>query len=326
MFNAFAEGLRPMWPAGINTIEKPKFNRTVDWLLAGNYIWLSAINGVARLQLPFGHTGFSSALANEIARFSCAAYESLIDATPTSMHPQAIAWPLVRGYYATFYCSHALLRISGCAITFISGQEAQQLNTLGGQYLGVSPQISRGLHSVFVDPTNTSVIVLKKISAGQGGSHEDMWKLFLVLMTDIEDRMLQLVRQVPSAASAVQISIRLRSSLSNAGNQNGAWASTVRNAINYKHDYGIWFPYAKNATACNKITANMKRWHPSTAATFTMNPTSDDLMELSEISNVVTHILTSTLSDISRRSPRKGKSFVDRYPFKLLRERKILMP
>jgi hypothetical protein len=35
--------------------------------------------------------------------------------------------------------------------------------------------------------------------------------------------------------------------LKHSGTQNGAWLSEVRNAINYRFEYGVWYPYDSNA-------------------------------------------------------------------------------
>lgn len=319
----FADGVRPKWPPGLNAVGVPKFTSVASWLATGTYGWLPSAQGSGCLDLRGSVTDFTSALASEITRFSCAAYESLLDAGPPETALRSLGWTLVRHYYATFYSAHALLRIAGTSLTYLSASVVTDLNKVAGQYLGVSPQLISGLYLVGVDTLNRNVVSLKPISSGKGGSHEEMWGYFLQLLADIENSILSSQGHISSALQAVQVSKSLRISLCSQGKNNGAWPSSIRNAVNYRHDYGVWYPYSRSAKQAEDLVKRMKNWSQLDSPSVLIGGATDDLSKFVDLCNIVTQFMTGALKDVSKRATSSGKSFVDRYPFKLLRLRQV---
>lgn len=138
----FAEYLRPRWITDLHKVERGSATGIDGWLAKGEYNWISSAGGVATLQLSASSISLAEAFASEVSRFSCAAYESLLDTAPAAHSLSALSWGLIRYYYASFYAAHALLRVSGESLTMISPKTAHAMNTAGGYYLGVSPNIS----------------------------------------------------------------------------------------------------------------------------------------------------------------------------------------
>ena len=124
----FADALRPRWVKGLNYVTGTREDGVEAWLVAGKFSWLPISAGVVQLDTSASTDLFAEAMASEIARFSCATYESVLDALPGNHSDRALGWALVRYYYATFYAAHALLRISGKSVTMISAQTALLLN------------------------------------------------------------------------------------------------------------------------------------------------------------------------------------------------------
>jgi hypothetical protein len=322
---AFADGLRTLWTPGINQVETPIWQSVDAWLCKGAYIWQSAGAGCAELNVIGTDRSYADALASEISRFSCAAYESLLDASPPEHATKSLGWSLVRHYYAAFYCAHAIFRIAGSSITYLQPSTVATLNKVGGQSLGISPQLPSGLYLIETDSTNPKTVRLKNISAGSGGSHEDMWKLFLLLLTNLENTILRYSGQLQLSIDAVAISKELRRHLCYQGKGNGAWASKIRNSINYQHGHGVWFPYQLPQKECTDLNARLVKWRPHVAGGLDIGKSTSDLRRFADVCNVVTRLMTAALTDISRRSPKAGKNFVDKGPFKLLRQRKIIL-
>jgi hypothetical protein len=150
-----------------------------------------------------------------------------------------------------------------------------------------------------------------------------MWTRFLALLIELESKITLSQGQIPAALKAVEISTQLRTLLCRQGKSNGAWPSFVRNAVNYRHDYGVWFPYTLTQQANSRLVARMNRWRPDDPSGFEIGIARDDLGRFAEIASVVAQLLTAALRDISNRSPQKGRSFVDSQPFKFLRQRRI---
>lgn len=319
----FADLLRPRWVAGLNKVTTPTVAGVESWLRTGGYTWLPSPPGDVYLDVSVATESFAEALASEVSRFSCATYESLLNSGPGKDAERALGWTLVRYYYATFYAAHALLRISGISVTMIAPQTASLLNRVGGQYLGVSPQIASGLHIVQLDPANRSNVLIRKIGSSSGGSHEAMWRLFLALVTEVEGQLILTQGQSQDALSAAQVLTDLKRQLCSQGKVSGAWLSTVRNGLNYQHDYGVWYPYKLTTKAASALLARMDRWIPSAPNGYDIGNGGDDLACFVDSCNVMARLLTSALNDLSRRATTARSSFVDRQPFKLLRLRNV---
>lgn len=320
---SFSDGMRPFWPPGLQNIHSPEFKSVEDWLLRGTYTWIASSPGLVELELEVGQPGLTEALAGEISRFSSASYESLLDSEPSGPSNKALGWQIVRHYYAAFYSAHALLRVAGISLFYLSPESVNILNRLGGQYLGMNPQLSKGLYRVRRDDTSQRVVRLEKISSG-GGSHEDMWKDFLAFLLKLEASIILMQGQISSAMMAVHVSTQLRANLCKKGKSNGAWPSSIRNAVNYRHDLAVWYPYGQRKPFYGAISSKMVMWRPNEMQGFDFSQTNNELVSFAEICNVLSHILTAVLKDISSRSPVSRKCFVDRVPFKFLRERGVM--
>jgi len=319
----FADLLRPRWVSGLNKVKTPTVAGVESWLMTGAYTWLPSPAEFIQLDISGNTDSLAEAFASEVARFSCAAYESLLDAAPGAHADQSLGWALVRYYYATFYAAHALLRVSGQSVIMMAAQTASTLNSIGGQYLGVSPGITEGLHLVQIDPLSRSHVLISKIEASRRGSHEQMWKLFLALVVGLERQLILTQGQSHDAQVAVQILTELRTQLCRRGKNNGAWLSSVRNDLNYQHGHGVWFPYRVTKRAANALMAKMQLWIPTTPYGYEISKVSDDLGYFVDSCNVMIRLLTAALNDLSERAAQTRSSFVDRQPFKLLRLRSV---
>lgn len=319
---AFADGIRPGWAHGLQNVRLPEFDSVEHWLVNGSYTWISAAPGTTRISLPISQSDFTEALASEISRFACAAYESLMDASPSGPSSRALGWQLVRHYYAAFYNAHALLRISGVSLSYLSPSAVASLNKIGGQYLGASPQMSTGLHRIARDPANLDVIVIEKLSNG-GGSHEDMWAILLGFLVSLETSMVLNQGHIAAALDAVKVSSTLRTAMCQQGKNNGAWPSMVRNAVNYRQDFGVWFPYSLKQSYCDSISLRLGRWTPTHPSGFSIDKPQGDLGTFADICTIMSRLVTAVLKDISWRAPKSRSCFVERLPFKLLRERQV---
>lgn len=319
----FADVLRSRWIGGLHKVTTPRLSGLNAWLQTGAFVWLPSTAGSVCLDISSTKDSLAEALASEIARFACATYESLLGALPTVEGERGLGWALVRYYYATFYAGHALLRLSGTSVTMLSPQTAAVLNRVGGQYLGVSPQMVSGLYQINIDQKNRTMVYVTKIGGSNGGTHEEMWALFLDLVLFVEQELILNQAQSQEALAAVQVLTQLRRLLCRQGKNNGAWLSTVRNNLNYRHEYGVWYPYNVTSKFAATVTRRMARWMPEHPDGYEIGKAHDDLGCFVDACNVMTRLLTCALDDLANRSLRAKASFVDQRPFKLLRLRKL---
>ncbi|WP_312549831.1 hypothetical protein [Massilia sp.] len=316
----FSEALRASWVPGVTKVEVAKGG--VDpWLATCDYTWVDATSTTVTLDISNSGESFARAFASEISRFSCATYESLLDATAAPHSTSALGWALIRYYYATFYAAHALLRLAGTSLTMITPKTAQTMNKVGGQYLTISPNVTSALYTVQHDNA-TKRVVLTKIGGSNGGSHEEMWQRFLDLLRETENYLILNYGQSKEAQAAVRELQALGDNLCKSGKKNGAWLSTVRNNLNYRHDYGVWFPCTVMPKSALTLANKMVEWKP-TAKIANGTATSTELSIFIDSCNKTAKLLTSVLKEVSLRAPQPSKSFVSRQPFRLLRSRNV---
>lgn len=329
---AFADGVRSWWAPNINGISNPNIRGVDAWLANGGYICVAynpgqpADNGMASVREVMtlnvaSPEGLSHAFASEISRFSCAAYESLLDAEPPAAASKSLGWAVVRHYYASFYCAHALLRISGSALTYISPATAQKINRIAGAYLGILPSLKAGIHVVRFDRDNNQQVTVTRLSAGSGGSHEDMWTVFLEFTKEAEAEIIRsLGRDSEGPNGAAQILEDVRRCFRGAG-----WASGLRNGVNYRQEHGVWFPWARRERDAVALSDRMRLWKPTAVSGLHLSATEDELIQLADVCNVLVHLMTAVLKDIVKRSRCRNGCFVDRLPFRYLKSRHVAL-
>lgn len=320
----FADGVRPEWAYGINDISSFNYDGVEDWLSKANYAWVSSGSNTHRIDISGCRADYTNALACEIARFSCATYESMLNASPPGHDSRSIGWMLVRHYYAIFYAAHALLRVSGKAVIFLSDATCRRMAMIGGQYLGMAPKVPKGTYLVSVDKSNKSLLEIECISAGNGGSHAELWKQFLTLMLNLENSIVLSYGNSAAGQNAIALMKKLRAQLCSRGKTDGSWPSMVRNTLNYKHGHGVWFPYKRTKKECVDLATRLEKWYPKLGREVEMENTSDELEQFADCCNVMAYFLTTALVDLSSRCTSQRKSFVDQHVLKMLRQHKLI--
>ena len=97
-----------------------------------------------------------------------------------------------------------------------------------------------------MDPSSRSRVLISKNGSGNGGSHEEMWKLFLALVVDLEGQLILTQGQSQDALTAVEVLTELRKQLCRRGRNNGAWLSSIRNDLNYRHEHALWYAHSSH--------------------------------------------------------------------------------
>lgn len=318
---AMADGIREKWITGINAISSVSAIGLAETLLTKAYMLEEAIPSTSLLfKIPNQDLDLPQSFAFEAARFSSATFESLLDARPSSTNEESLGWPLIRTYYAAFFAAHALLRICGESVTFLTTNQTNKLNQVAQIYTNQSSSFSNGIfHFKITD--SSQKIQLTQLSRG-GGSHEDFWKIFYKFLIEVENVLAQKFSSSPDAITAIKTSQALRKSLSRENCSQGSWLSQSRNSINYRHEYGIWFPYKINRQKASSIARGFDNWQLEDSD-WEAKISSADLAEAHQSnSHAIAALLTCSLKDLAKRNTCQGKSFVDKLPFALLRQRR----
>jgi hypothetical protein len=152
------------------------------------------------------------------------------------------AWSIVKLYYGAFYAGHALMRIIGESCSYF---DRNNVNRIGEIFrtVGKNPSfgLDSGLYHCILNITATGLSA-KRARGAVGGAHETFWKIF-------GDRISRLAEQVLTGPLAPEEArqvfgkfVGLTAILSQGGVGQYTWLSTVRNELQYRHKFGVWFP------------------------------------------------------------------------------------
>jgi hypothetical protein len=318
--SVMADGIRQKWIPGVNAVSKPDTGSLADLLISGSFTLSSCTPGsTAIFNVPVGDNTLQSCFAGEATRFGSACFESFIGAAPGVGAERSLGWPLIRTYYAAFFAAHALLRICGESLTFLSAAHANALDNLGTIYLGNPIRFSSGL---FYFRSLNKGKQLQVTQVGRhGGSHDELWRYFHNYLVDVENQLATFYAAVPVAIQAIQTSQILRKGLSKNGSTLGGWLSKSRNSINYHHDRGVWFPYKIQKHHANTLVRSFSQWMDDEAEWSARFKNLDDLQSHVNFSQAIGSLLLFVLKDLSERNVGAGRSFADRGPFALIRQR-----
>jgi hypothetical protein len=230
-----ADIMRPLWVDRINEMPRSA-TRVNQWLSVSSLVFTSPITP-AYFKAELYDDGLLGCLACEIDRFACASVQSAYALPYTEFDQQAMAWDSIRLYYAAFFAAHCLLRICGRSCTFVDQRSAVALSQLSGIHTGTAsgPESNRQ-YEIKYTPASNQVEFTRQTTSG---THSFPWKCFGKLLDDV-------IRNASSQTTYQQEILHLMAVLdvmrSSGRTANSDWLSETRNAINYRLDYGMWFP------------------------------------------------------------------------------------
>lgn len=242
---------RQLWPSGILRSNHCFHGGLKDWLLNGSW---SVNAGVTKKKVSLclhSVDELADAALNDAIRMSCAAFESATSVSVCVAESRSCAWQFISYYYSGYFAANALMRLSGCSAVNLSALECGEINEKALLY-GVGGtedknKIAVGQFYMYTDLTGTPSLEMAALGS-KGGVHIQFWASFL--------RYLDILRQTITSSTlpktdrdSAKLELDLLvSSLKFSGVQTGSWLSEVRNGLNYRLDYGAWFPYDNSVT------------------------------------------------------------------------------
>ena len=303
----YRDAIRPGWMTGLNRVErKPKSNLR-DWIVSGSFLLSPSMKSN---QLFFDSVNTQEVLevfASDINRFAAAGYESLCNIRPLKEIPKSTAWPLITLYYAALFYSHAFLRIIGVAPTYLDGGDVAKLKNLAQAYSIKSLGVWRkGIYTVKADFSQKRVLITSDKS--DGGGHVHLWSTMEKAITELRSKL----QSSTLPTSDVNILQGYLDSIIDAvagTKTNIGRLSELRNNIQYRQGYGLWFPYSNELTVQKveaRIRAAMKTENPFVAFDCSNN---NDLISFYESCCFLVAVARGVLSDLERYSDRSFLRF-----------------
>lgn len=223
---------------------------------------------------------FVDSCVNDAIRLANAAFESAAAKEVASLAPHACAWQFIRYYYSAYFAANALMRLCGYACTNLTVIDCTSINEQAMLYgvggLGDRDKIAPGLYYARFDSSKTPTVTLRA-SSSKGGVHIQFWVGFLAFLGSLKhDINKSSAPKVDQLAALTELAA-LTAELQRSGTQQGSWLSEMRNAVNYRFEHGLWFPYddaqadrttllaaLKNGAAMKASIINMSASTPET--------------------------------------------------------------
>lgn len=197
------------------------------------------------------------ALGVESNRFGVGAIESVNGIRRDPDLPKALAWQIVRSYYAAFYSAHTLMRLFGYSLTHLPSSHANKVfqvaDLLG--HCGTATKVRDGFYfAEFSEFSRTAKFVRVE------DSHADTWSSFLKVTHAIEQKVNVTVALNSHKMKTVSFISDLNAGLTHKGHHRGNWLSRIRNNVNYRFTNDAWFPYGNPGIAPDLPESRAANW------------------------------------------------------------------
>jgi hypothetical protein len=315
--SVLVDALRPQVVPALYQVLRPPTDGLVLAIDSGAYTPFATAGGAIALNFQNPIEG-AAYYATDAGRLASASFETMLLAQEGIEKEMGLGWSVVQLYYAAFYAAHAALRMFGCSCSFLPSSTTSRLTRVCSAVgLTLAPPLAAGLYGCSINGTD---VTLTSLSSGLGGSHELFWRRFVVELNVLIPRILSGPMPTVDAQAASAALIDLRSTLV-AGAAQPDWLSRLRNEVQYRHGHNLWYPNRLAARERQRLVNLIENWdleepvhvHPPSAG-------AGDLAEFVSACVFLTALCRVLVFDIAERTTRRGRSFVDYGPAKLLRQ------
>lgn len=251
------EGLRFFWLKSLAGIRGKTEHGLAGWIREGHFI-VDSMPSSTELEIrPIFSDKLARAYAHDASKMACAAFESISSISECSRLPRSAGWIAIQAYYAAYFAAHSITRFCGSSCVQLESAEANKLAGVANLFANQqSLTVETGYYIATSDPT-CSNLSLQKAGGRRKGSHEILWELFCrQLRTQSE----ALLRSSVMHQETVRLLADIEAALTQGGHNGGSWLSHIRNMVNYRHEYGVWYPYRGSDASPSNLVDLTRRW------------------------------------------------------------------
>jgi hypothetical protein len=234
--------------------------------------------------------------AHEADRFATAAFETLLTGSKSEAYPRSTGWLLIKTYYAAFFALHSLMRLHGWACTRLSSENLRSINKEISQFFPGNRLFDAGLYLIKYENGGRQLRCLT-LNSSLGGTHEVLWSLLRAFFDEITIVVLSNQNQ-----DGQKLAMMLGDFLKSLDPFGGPkWFSTVRNRLNYAHEYGAWFPYVKSTCDYDRLQSVLSAWNTSPDEVIAARG-EDELIRFASACSFLLSLCSTTVRDLTYRS------------------------
>jgi len=241
--SALVRAVRLGWLDKISDVPEAPPRDIRSWIGSGNFSFLVEPQPKGfQIFVPDGEH-LTGSFAFDANRMSTSAFESVLSIAPVRTVPRSLGWFAIKSYYAAFFAAHAFLRLEGISCTQLDTAEVSRLAAVAQAYgFGSARNLASGFYTLMFDSAQRTLRFDK--AASGGGSHETLWLCYLAAIRDLAkktERSDILREEKKVALDKFGLLAKILTNMSHGG---GSWLSHMRNQINYRHHFGVWFPHS----------------------------------------------------------------------------------
>lgn len=249
---------KSIWISGIS---KRDFKFTEggvkEWISHGGWSLSEAVTSKKAKLIISDQSTFSDAVIADAFRMASAAFESAQAVGGNRNDARSCAWQLISYYYAAYFSANALMRMCGEGCINLTSTECVEINEMARLY-GVGGgfdknKLSPGVYYLKFENNVMPTCELSVINS-KGGVHIQFWTGFLKFLSNFEKSIVQSRLLEQDKRPAKKELGDLQNLLTDGGRVAGGWLSEVRNSLNYRLAYGMWFPYSDSETDGDELT------------------------------------------------------------------------
>lgn len=242
---------RQLWLPGIARGKIRYTGGVREWICSGEWSLNTNVTRKRAELSIFIVDDFVDATLSDAIRQSIAAFESARAVKANTAEPKSYAWQFISYYYAGYFAANALMRLCGYGCTNLYPIECSEINQhallcgVGGT--NESSKMAPGVYFTNVNLKGSPYWSLSQVG-GKGGVHIQFWIAFLRFLEELDSFIKASPLPKSDRVAARNELSDLISGLKHSNTQSGSWLSEVRNAMNYRLEYGSWFPYDGSVT------------------------------------------------------------------------------
>jgi len=304
--STLADYIRPFWIKGINEVNKNVKKTLQGWILDKDFQVYSQIEASSAILNVSNEHPLVESFAADCTRMAIAAFESIEGITQYNKLPRSSAWFLIRLYYSAFFSAHAILKMLGISITQLDNSQTNAIEAIADLYGNQNGRsLSKGLYLLKYDSITKSLTLIKTDSAD--GSHGVLWNIFYEEIRNITSSILSTQSSLVVTQRVAAKLYDLSEALSNQSSLNGTWLSNIRNRINYRHEFGVWFPYENRVDYLDYVFSMKELWKQD-PLNINIWSRGRDIQKFIEAASLVISICRVMCDDMSNRCSH-GQSF-----------------
>lgn len=242
---------------------------------------------------------YAAAIAGDLFRMAHASFETMASITEHPKFEKSLGWPLIQGYYGAYFSAHSLMRAYCSGVVRLEQGQVDQLRAAIAQG-GLADDGSLKIGYYFMEGGLTpGQLSLRFIGSNP---HQNAWQGFIDFLKILGTRVQNGAGLTSEKAVIVSMLDDLKTCITT------ALPSEIRNRINYRQEYGVWFPFSSRTDAYDDVLSILKRWGDDPTILAPQCRQRHEVKRLAALSVCCVSLLRETMLDIDAAVP-SGRAF-----------------